>query len=636
MEYKKYYYDAVVVVSGAAGYNAICRLNGEGAKKAALVTEGRLCGTSRNTGSDKQTYYKLGLGGEFPDSVAKMAHDLFSCGSVDGDNALCEAALSARCFMNLCELGVEFPVNRYGEYIGYKTDHDPYERATSAGPLTSKYMTEALERQALKSGAEIFDNMLAVEILKYNGSVCGLLCLEKESGDFAVFFCTDIILATGGPAGIYADSVYPHGHTGSTGLALEAGAALQNMTEWQYGLASLNPRWNVSGTYMQVLPAIISVDADGTEREFTGDYYGDIYTALSAEFLKGYQWPFDNRRAADGSSVIDLLVYRETVLSGRRVYLDYTKNPFGLENIEFDMLSAEAYTYLEKAGACFGTPYERLMKMNAPAVELYRSKGVDLSRERLEIALCAQHNNGGIAVDMWWQTCVPRLFAAGECAGTHGISRPGGSALNAGQAGSLRAAQYICAQNRSLPDRNTLEETAEKALEKHLKYREKALENTIDADELIKKAARRMSDRGGAIRTKADMDAALRGILDELAALEATAGVKDLKNLCKYYKLKDILTVQAAVLTAMSDFAEKVPFTRGSALYFSPDGVKARQLPECFRFVPDNGGSAGKIQEVSLKDGKFATLWRDVRPIPESSDFFENVWRQYRENKNIY
>ena len=86
----------------------------------------------------------------------------------------------------------------------------------------------------------------------------------------------------------------------------------------------------------------------------------------------------------------------------------------------------------------------------------------------------------------------------------------------------------------------------------------------------------------------------------------------------------------------MSDFAEKVPSTRGSALYFSPDGVKARQLPECFRFVPDNGGSAGKIQEVSLKDGKFATLWRDVRPIPENSDFFENVWRQYRENKNIY
>ncbi|MBQ8648545.1 MAG: oxidoreductase, partial [Clostridia bacterium] len=70
------------------------------------VTEAVGCGTSRNTGSDKQTYYKLGLGGDSPDSVAKMAENLFSCGSVDGDNALCEAALSVRSFLNLCELGV--------------------------------------------------------------------------------------------------------------------------------------------------------------------------------------------------------------------------------------------------------------------------------------------------------------------------------------------------------------------------------------------------------------------------------------------------------------------------------------------------------------------------------------------------
>lgn len=77
-----------------------------------------------------------------------MAENLFHSGCVDGDNALCEAALSVRCFMNLVELGVPFPVNRYGEYVGYKTDHDPYARATSAGPLTSKFMTEALQKKA--------------------------------------------------------------------------------------------------------------------------------------------------------------------------------------------------------------------------------------------------------------------------------------------------------------------------------------------------------------------------------------------------------------------------------------------------------------------------------------------------------
>ena len=50
--------------------------------------------------------------------------------------------------LNLAELGVEFPVNRYGEYVGYKTDHDPFARAASAGPLTSRFMTEALQKRA--------------------------------------------------------------------------------------------------------------------------------------------------------------------------------------------------------------------------------------------------------------------------------------------------------------------------------------------------------------------------------------------------------------------------------------------------------------------------------------------------------
>ena len=147
-EYQIYEFDAIVVGTGAAGYNGACRIKQEGKKSVAIVTEGINTGTSRNTGSDKQTYYKLGLGGDSPDSVRQMAQNLFGGGSVDGDNALCEAALSARCFMNLAELGVPFPVNRYGEYVGYKTDHDPFARATSAGPLTSKFMTEALEKQA--------------------------------------------------------------------------------------------------------------------------------------------------------------------------------------------------------------------------------------------------------------------------------------------------------------------------------------------------------------------------------------------------------------------------------------------------------------------------------------------------------
>ena len=66
-----------VVGSGAAGYNAALRLREYGVQDVAIFTEGVNMGTSRNTGSDKQTYYKLNLCGDFADSPRAMAEDLF-------------------------------------------------------------------------------------------------------------------------------------------------------------------------------------------------------------------------------------------------------------------------------------------------------------------------------------------------------------------------------------------------------------------------------------------------------------------------------------------------------------------------------------------------------------------------------
>lgn len=566
-------YDAIVVGTGAAGYNAAIRLKELGVN-VAIVTEGVNRGTSRNTGSDKQTYYKLGLAGNCPDSVCNMAQNLFDGGCVDGDNALCEAALSARCFLHLCELGVPFPVNRYGEYIGYKTDHDPYARATSAGPLTSKFMTECLQKKAEGLKIPVYDGYYAVRVLKNGDRVCGLLCIKDK--ETVAFRCADIVMATGGPAGIYADSVYPECHHGSTGLAIEAGAKMQNLALWQYGLASVAPRWNVSGTYMQVLPRFVSIDKDGKEYDFLWDYFSDTYHGLSLVFLKGYQWPFDPRKAENGSSLIDMLVYRECVEKGRRVFLDFTKNPF---EIDFTKLSEEAYEYLHRAGATFGTPIERLQKMNAPAIALYQSKGVDIHHEYLEIALCAQHNNGGIAVDLWWQTSVKGLFAVGECAGTHGIARPGGSALNAGQVGSLRAAQYISAHPNELIDEIVFSDMVSNADIQFDRHR----------DEKIGRAQRRMSDNAAAVRDTEKIKATLEITLAEL------------KNTTDPF-LKDVLLTQGAVLTAMAQ-----PNT-----------------------------DPKKVQEVQYLNSAFNASTRDVRPIPQEDAFFENVWRDYRENKNVY
>lgn len=97
-----------------------------------------------------------------------------------------------------------------------------------------------------------------------------------------------------------------------------------NLAEWQYGLSSVKFRWNVSGSYQQVIPRYISVK-DGKQREFLSDYTDkNVFDLI---FLKGYQWPFDAAKAEE-SSVIDIAVYSEKQ-KGARVYLDYTVNPDG-------------------------------------------------------------------------------------------------------------------------------------------------------------------------------------------------------------------------------------------------------------------------------------------------------------------
>ena len=71
MEIRKFH--TVVLGSGAAGLTAALRLRAEGVQSVAMITEGLQCGTSINTGSDKQTYYKLGICGKDADSPYALA-----------------------------------------------------------------------------------------------------------------------------------------------------------------------------------------------------------------------------------------------------------------------------------------------------------------------------------------------------------------------------------------------------------------------------------------------------------------------------------------------------------------------------------------------------------------------------------
>lgn len=626
--------DTAVVGSGCAGFNAADWLYDLGRTDVAILTEGVNCGTSRNTGSDKQTYYKLSLASDGADSVGQMAQDLFDGEGVNGDTALAEAANSVRSFIKLANLGVPFPTNIYGEYVGYQTDHDVRQRATSAGPLTSRFMTECLERSVMKKGIPVLDGMTVVEILTRDGQTEGLICLDRAamaspSMGLTIVRAKQVIWATGGPAGCYADSVYPESQTGMSGAPLMAGAQAANLQEWQYGLASTKFRWNVSGTYQQVLPRYISVDENGVEREFLKDALGED-EALNLTFLKGYQWPFDSTKI-NGSSKVDILVYHETADLHRKVYLDFTRNPSGLEQ-GFGLLSDEAYRYLKNSDAMQETPIARLEKMNRPAIELYRTHGINLYREPLEIAVCAQHHNGGLAVDLNWQTSVKGLYVCGEAAGTFGVHRPGGSALNSTQVGSLKAAENIAYTTK--PE-NSLPESFLPLAQNHAENLKRQMEKACAASggrrpaEELRRIQTLMSRCAAHIREKDAMESLTAELTEILNGFWELFRVENPFELIELLKARDLFRTQLAVLSAMRCAAERVG-SRGASLIRKPNGELT--VPELPEYVFDgNHPLPENLRMVTVKSGEgFLSRFEPVRELPHPDNWFETVWGEYR------
>ena len=74
----------------------------------------------------------------------------------------------------------------------------------------------------------------------------------------------------------------------------------------------------------------------------------------------------------------------------------------------------------------------------------------------------------------------------------------------------------------------------------------------------------------------------------------------------------------------------------GSALYYTPNGKLVENLPEMFRFSLDDHSKGNMVQVGELDQTDVSFNWRPVRPMPEEDSFFENVWRKYRENGNVY
>ena len=643
--------NTLIIGSGAASLNAAVSLNSLGQKDIIIATTKWGSGTSNNAGSDKQTYYKLSLCGSDPDSVRAMAQDLFSGSCMHGDIALCEAQGSVQAFMKLVNLGVPFPHDKYGSWAGYKTDHDPKARATSAGPYTSKMMFTALSEEVRKRKIKVLDNHHVVELLtdRDKMKVIGALAIDTKSKNpqnaFVLFNAVNIILGTGGPGDIYEDSVYPLSQTGSIGMAFRAGATGQNLTESQFGMASLKFRWNLSGSYQQVIPRYISTASRGNdEKEFLNDHFPDYKSLTKAIFLKGYQWPFDTSKiSGSGSSLIDLLVYREKAEKDRRVYIDFRKNISWNGNDQFlpDELDPEVRHYLVNSGSMQNTPVERLISLNSPAVQLYREHHIDLASEPLEIGVCAQHNNGGLKGNIWWESDLRHLFPVGEVNGSHGVYRPGGSALNSSQVGSSRAAEFISHRyNTSAPARAKFLSVSGDDISSVLELANCWLSSKGEHHnkKVLAEVRQRMSGAGSIFRNREKISGAAADAFSLLTGIKEKIGATSTRELAECFKISDACITHLIWLEAIRSYIEKNGRSRGSYLIINNEKLVIPDLSSPVLNVDlckYDREVEKDIQELSFRKGKIVISGVKVRDIPLQNLWFEKVWKDYLEDNYI-
>ena len=646
--------DALVVGSGAAGLRAAVELKRR-QQNVLLATAGLYMGTSACSGSDKQTLFTAATAGN-GDSFLKLADALASGGAMDYDTAYVEAVGSLHTLGGLQFLGLELPEDRYGAILRYQTDHDEAGRATSCGPRTSRLMVKVLLEEVQRLNIPLLSGATVIKLLRQcdesgtehvAGAILATGSRAHNPWGLALVVAPNVVLATGGPGELYRDSVYPNKCFGSLGLALEEGITLTNLTESQFGIGT--PRsafpWNLSGTYVQVIPYIYSVDSGGKEHNFLADYYRTTQELASNIFRKGYQWPFHATRVMDfGSSLLDMAVAHEQQL-GRKVYMDFNRNPeavpgdlpFSLQRLDDDVRA-----YLENNDALAALPIERLQRMNPLSIALYKMHGHDLTQTPLQFAMNNQHMNGGIEVDIWGQTSLPGCFAVGEIAGTHGVTRPGGAALNAGQVFAMRLARYIAHAGR----RNAVDDVPELAAQPLAEVNDVILraqrnESGRSLQSVKEEIQARMSDHGGFIcHVDAVRQAAQEARLLAAAVAKNALSIRHLAEIPELFMWRQMALISAAVLTMLDDYISAGGGSRGARIILDPEGdclPLTRNGPaQLWRFRPEQASDKEKKLTIHYQQAKFIVRQKALRSLADSKDhYFEKNWPDFL-NGNIY
>jgi succinate dehydrogenase / fumarate reductase, flavoprotein subunit len=390
--------DVLIIGGGSAGLRAAIEAHDAGANVLIL---------SKNKKGDPHTVLARGginaaLGTMDPeDNWMIHAADTLREGEFIADyervEVLCKNAPDA--INELVNWGARFHREKDGRLTQRFFGAHTYRRTVFYEDWTGDEIIRVLLDQVSQRKIEIVDDVYITRLLKSGDvsgkreaphQVKGAIGIDLKKKEIVRFECKSLVLAAGGYTRVYAvsSSRIFENHGEGVALAYEAGADLVDMEMVQFHPTGMVWPEKAVGTL-----ATEAIRGEG----------GILLNSKGERYMKNY---YPERMELGPRDIVARATYNE-ILAGRGtkhggVWLDVT------------------HLAKEKILDRLPTMYEQFKNID----------GIDISKEKMEVAPTAHYSMGGVVVDIKCSTKIRGLFAVGEVISQiHGANRLGGNSL---------------------------------------------------------------------------------------------------------------------------------------------------------------------------------------------------------------
>ena len=376
-------HDVLVVGAGCAGMRAAIEAHDAGAD-VALISK---IHPVRSHSGAAEGGINAALGNASEDDPEKHAFDTVKgsdyLGDQDAIEILCDEAPDD--VYQLENWGAVFSRTEDGRIAQRPFGAAGEPRTAYAADITGHVLVHVLYEQVMKRDLQVYEEFFVWKLVVDDDRCQGVIAWNLLDGGLVSIGAKTVIVATGGAGRLYTGTTNAYACTGDgMAMALRAGVALEDMEMMQFHPTTLAPT------------GVLITEGCRGEGAYLLNSEGD-------RFLKRY-----------APNAMEL-ASRDVISRAEQTEIDEGRGVDG--NVLLDLRHLGAERILERL---HGT--RELSMVFA---------GVDPIYEPIPVRPGAHYHMGGVDTDVWGQTSLEGLYAAGECAcvSVHGANRLGGNAL---------------------------------------------------------------------------------------------------------------------------------------------------------------------------------------------------------------